>query len=232
MRIVNSLIGRIFNLFRPPPRREVRYVPSTPTLPALWPDNEGGKREPNLAVLEGAPTDSLTQLCDDYWNSYLDDDFDQTLFRVSRVHQRALELLATRGSDSRLWARARLKHPEYYVRQDAAYLIMKIAQFGQLGPDAAAIGEELVFLALRVPVVDSKEAQAASVALSALSIIGGSACMKAIRGVLTSPDWDQDDNQWLATEILADITAESFMEADDPVSAAKTWLAANSGTKV
>ncbi len=65
----------------------------------------------------------------------------------------------------------------------------------------------------------------------ALSVIGGAPCMKAVRAVLTSPDWDDDDNQWEAAEMLADITGESFMNADDPVAAAKMWLHAQSDTE-
>ena len=58
-------------------------------------------------------------------------------------------------------------------------------------------------LAVTPPQTDSKEAQAASVALHALSIIGGRRCMAAVRTVLTSSAWDEDDNQWECAEILA-----------------------------
>lgn len=225
------MLRRIINFFRSHPIKEVRYVPSIPDLPSLWSDYDGDNREPNLAALDEASTDQLTQLCDDYWNSFqTDDDLDQMIIRDSRVHRRALELLAGRGSESLSWACDRLKHPGYDAREDAALLIMQLAQSKQLGAHAEAIGNELVALALRAPEEDTKEAQAASAALIALSVIGGPACMKAVRGVLTSPDWDEDDNQWQATEILAEITGESFLKAEDPVAAAKAWLAGNCGT--
>jgi hypothetical protein len=226
------MLRRILNLFRQRPRREVRYVPSIPDLPSLWHGGSLEKREPNLAALDGATTDQLTRLCDDYWDSFLlDDDLEQQIIRDGCVHRRAMELLAARGSESLSWARARLAHRGYDAREDAASLIMQLAQSKQLGQHAEAIGDELVVLALRAPEEDTKEAQAASAALMALSVIGGAPCMKAVRGVLTSSEWDEDDNQWQAAEILAEMTGEPLMEADDPVVAAKAWLDRNPGTQ-
>ena len=222
------MLRRLLNLFRSPPLKVVRYVPSALELPAIWADAGDNRRVPKLALLESASSAALLRLCDDFWDSYADDDdFEQPMIRDACVYRHALDILATRGRDGLAWAHAHLRHPEYYARQDAASLIWQLAQSGQLGQDAEVIGDELVHLALRPPVEDTKEAQAASAALTALSAIGGSACMKAVRGVLTSPDWDQDDNQWQAAEILAGITTEAFMEANDPVAAAKTWLKAN-----
>lgn len=221
------MLRRILKLFGSLPRKEYRYIPSTRELPWLWIDCGGVRREPNLAVLDTASTQALTQLCDDYWHSYIDDDYDQPAIRDDRIHRRALELLATRGRESLSWARARLRHTGYYAREDAASLIAQIAQSQQLGSEAEGIAEELAVLALRRPEEDPKEAQAASVALWALSFIGGSPCMKAVRGVLNSPEWDDHENQEEAAGILARIAGTSFVEAEDPVAAAKAWLSAN-----
>ena len=202
-------------------------MPSSPELPSLWRDEGGDIRRLNLTALDEASTKLLTQLCDDYLNNYLDNNSECRVIVDSRAHQRALHLLALRRRECLPWARQLLSHSDYVAREDGASLIMQVAEAHQLGPDEEAVGEELVALALRPPAEDNKEAQAATVALSALSVIGGEACMRGVCGVLSSSDWDQDDNQWFAAEILAEKTGQPFMEAEDLVSAAKKWVKSN-----
>jgi hypothetical protein len=218
------VLRRILNLFRAHEPKKRRCVPSSPDLPELWPD---AGTAPRLDVLDDADTRILTALCDDYWNSYLATNVDESFIRDSEVHRRALEIIATRSDEVLPWARQRLSHAGYDAREDAASLIARWAANDILGNDKEAIARELVTLAVTPPNEDTKEAQAAGVALRALSIIGGPQCMAAIRQVLTSRDWDNDDNQWECVKILAHLTNELFMDADDPVAAANSWLAAN-----
>lgn len=214
----------MLDFFRSPKPKGRRFVPASPDLPELWPTSGTA---PRLHVLDGASTKVLTALCDDYWNSYLATNDDESFIRDSQVHQRTLEIIATRGNEGLKWALERLSHAGYDAREDSASLIGQLAENDMLGDDKEAISGELLKLAVTPPREDTKEAQAASVALRALSIIGGAACMAAVRQVLASSDWDDDDNQWECAEMLAELTNESFMDTEDPVAAAKSWLDAN-----
>ncbi|QDU80968.1 hypothetical protein Pla110_27050 [Polystyrenella longa] len=197
-----------------------RHVPSSPELPELW-SKDG--LQPRLEVLTGADTSVLTAICDDYWGSFLVAQ-DVSIIRHPDVHHRALEILTTRKNEAVTWACQRLKHENYEAREDAASLIAQLARKGALLDDEQVVAKELRILAVTPPREDSKEAQAATAALIALSIIGGTECMAAVRHVITSADWDDDDNQWECAEILANHTNESFMDSEDPVAAAKEWL--------
>jgi hypothetical protein len=212
---------RIMTMFRGSKLTNHRFVPSSPDLPELWPQ---GRDEPRLEVLDNAPTPILMALCDDYWNSFLAEADDDSFVRDSSVHRRALEILATRAGDALPWARQRLSHPGYDAREDVASLIAEWAENDSLGHEKEATARELVTLAITPPKEDTKEAQAASMALRALAVIGGPHCLAAVRHVLASPDWDNDDNQWDCAEILAESTGEPFMQSDDPVLAAKEWI--------
>jgi len=211
----------ILNLFRRTQPKNHRFVPSSPDLPELWPQ---GRDEPRLEVLDKTPTPILMALCDDYWNSFLGQANDDSFVRDSSVHRRVIEILATRAGEALPWARQRLSHPGYDAREDVASLIAQWAENGSLGHEKEATARELVTLAITPPRDDTKEAQAASMALRALTVIGGPHCLAAVRHVLTSADWDGDDNQWDCAEILAESTGEVFMQSDDPVRAAKEWL--------
>jgi hypothetical protein len=217
------MLRRFLNWFRFDKAESPRLVPSAEALPELWRDSEA-----RLDVLDDAPTQVLTTLCDDYWDSFLPANDEESVIRDSRVHYRALEILAARGNEALRWARQRLTHTGYDAREDSASLIAQWAERDLLRPDKDAVARELVTLAVTPPEADSKEAQAASVALHALSIIGGPHCMAAVREVLTSSAWDEDDNQWECAEILSGLTNQPFMDSEDPVAAAKSWLKANS----
>lgn len=212
---------RIMALFGGPKPKSYRFVPSSSDLPELWPQ---GANKPQLEVLDNAPSPILMAICDDYWNSFLGEADDDSFIRNSSVHRRAIEILATRAGDALPWARQRLSHPGYDARENIASLIAQWAETGSLGHEKEATARELVTLAITPPREDTKEAQAASMALRALAVIGGPHCLAAVRHVLTSPDWDRDDNQWDCAEILAESTGEPFIQSDDPVWAAKEWI--------
>jgi len=215
---------RILDLFRPLEPKPCRFVPSSPDVPDLWPTSG---TPPRLDTLDEASTAALISLCEDYWNSYLCTNDDEPVIRDSQVHRQALEIISKRGNEGLAWARESLSHAGYDAREDSAWLISQFAENDRLGDDKEAIASELVTLAVTPPQDDTKEAQAATVALRALSIIGGPATLAAARQILTSSDWEDDDNQWECAGILADLTNESFMETEDPVAAAKAWLDAN-----
>jgi hypothetical protein len=126
------------------------------------------------------------------------------------------------------WARQRLRHFGYDAREDAAYLLRALAGDGKLGSDEAAVAVELASLATRPWQEDTKEIQANTAAMSALHMIGGKICHATMRQILTSSEWDNDDIQWDATSILSDLTGQPFMQASNPVQAAKDWLRSNS----
>jgi len=220
------LLRCLLDIFRRAKSKKQRFSPSSRNLPELW---SAGPEHPRLDLLDNAPTEVLSELCDDYWNCLLvaRTEFDKFIIPDFRVHRRAIEIIATRGTDALLWARKRLSHADYFAREDAAGLIHQWARAGQLGRSTEAVAVELLTLAVTPPKEDCKEAQAASAALLALSIIGGSACRAAVRHVLTSADWDDDENQWLCAEILAKAENKPFMDTENPIEAARSWLAAN-----
>ncbi|MCG6155237.1 hypothetical protein [Rubinisphaera margarita] len=222
------MFRRIFDLFRPYESKPRRFVPSSPGVPDLWPANG---TTPRLNTLDEASTTALISLCEDYWNSCLCTNEDEPIIRDSQVHRHALEIISKRGNEGLAWARESLSHAEYEAREDSVWLISQLAENDRLGDDKEAIASELVTLAVTPPQDDTKEAEAAAVALRALSVIGGSAILAAVRQILTSSDWDDDDNQWECAEILAELTNETFMETEDPVAAAKAWLSANPGNQ-
>lgn len=201
------------------------YIPSTPALPDLWTSVDFGHPKPQLHLLDSAPTSVLTELCDSYWNSFLDEDFETSCFRESRVSSRALDILATRGSEALRWARERLKHPGYDARAGSAWLIGELVSKDQLGYCREEVARELAALTTRPWDEDTKELAANSVAMEALSRIGGPICIEAMRQLLTSEEWDGDELQYFAATVLAEQLNEPFQDADDKVQAAKKWLA-------
>lgn len=218
------MLRRLIDMFRR--RKSKRFVPSSRNLPGLWsPDSTDAR----LDLLDSASTEVLTELCDDYWSSFrvAKTAFDEVVIRDSRAHRRVIDIIGARGADALSWAHQRLSDADYFAREDAAGLIYQWARDGQLGSSTEAVAAELLTLAVTPPEEDCKEAQAASVALLALSVIGGSACRDAVRHVLSSADWDDDDNQWMCVKILAEAENQPFMDADNPVVAARRWLTAN-----
>ncbi len=220
-KLLNSMLGRT--------TKRVAYVPDSEQLPGLWPRGKSEHPQPNLSILSAASTDSLTSLCDRYWDSFLQENHDDNVIMVrdSTVCRTALDILRQRGAEVVDWARERLRHPGYDAREDAAYLLGALAGDGQLGSDEGAVAAELALLATRPWQEDTKEIQANTAAMSALHTIGGEVCLATMRQILTSREWDNDDLQWDAASILSDLTGQAFMEASDPIRVAKDWLSSN-----
>jgi hypothetical protein len=205
---------------------EIVFAPDSPDLPTLWNRNEGSRAKSNLAVLDGASTDTLQSLCDGYWNSFLDEeksDDDSTVIRDGNIPIRALEILKMRGAEVLPWARERLTHRGYDAREHAAWLIGELAAKGLLGSERDAVAKQLAELATRPWEEDPKEIQANDSAVMALRRIGGPICISTLKKILVSPEWDQDDLQWNAAEMLSEVVGQPFMQSEDPVRAAKEW---------
>ncbi|MBX7256674.1 MAG: hypothetical protein K1Y02_09960 [Candidatus Hydrogenedentes bacterium] len=204
-------------------------VPSSAKVPGLWPLGFADKPKPVLSTLGDASTDALMELCDDFWRS-LSPDFDSSvpegakIVRSYETYVAAFNLLCARGPESIPWARERLTHPEYDAREAAASLLGTLAKRGLLGNLADAIANDLSALAERPWEVDTKEVQANDAAIQALASIGGPIAIETMCRILKSPQWNEDDLQWSATQVLAQLTEHPFMEAENPVKAAKTWL--------
>lgn len=221
--VEDEMFRRILDTFFASRRPSVRLVPSSERLPQLWRQPERGHPVPDLLVLRDADTDVLKSLCDQYWNSFLEDFDDDTVIRDSRICQSALDLLVDRAPEVISWACQRLNHPGYDARESAAWLLGRLAENGRLGSSEGVVAHELAALATRCWEEDTKEIVANAVALRSLQKIGGPVCIETARRILLSPEWDDDDLQWDAAEVLAAATGERFMEADDPVQTSKEW---------
>lgn len=219
-----SMLQRIIQYFAKP-KTNIRYIPSSPALPELWPANA---RSARLVTLDDASPSVLMDLCDDYWNSFLEPDGDMMpTIRDRDVVTRSLEILGLQNLEPATlsWARARLKHPGYDAREDAASFIGNLAQRNWLGKEKDPIAQELVTLAVTPWLEDPKETQASTAAIQSLLVLGGPALMEAIRKVLNSKEWEGDDHQFNCACVLGDLIKQPFMSAKDPVAAAKDWLA-------
>ena len=136
--------------------------------------------------------------------------------------------LATRGPEIRDWCRGLLGHSDYDARECGAFLLGQLGGRGQLGDVVEAVVAELGVLTRRPVEEDSKETQAIAAAIEALAEIGSSAGVRHLRTVLLSEDeFLLGDTQWSAADALGRLVGQPFMEADDPVSAARAWLAAH-----
>ncbi|HUG94108.1 MAG TPA: hypothetical protein VML55_24975 [Planctomycetaceae bacterium] len=221
---------KIWNAITGKRHRRVRLVPSSDALPGLWRDAGESVPQANLRALSGAPTEVLMELCDDYWNSYLDDGDHSSVVRDSRICQSALEELASRGPEVIAWARARLRHAGYDARGDAARLFGKLCTRHIHGCDLDACVADLSRLAVRPWEEDTKETEANTAALTALASIRSPRAIPALRQILTSPEWQDDELPWEAAEVLGEIVGVSFEESEDPVEAAREWLRNSRGT--
>jgi hypothetical protein len=128
------------------------------------------------------------------------------------------------GQHQFAWACARLHHPGYDAREDVASLLGDLAERGQLGGRQDTVAQELAALAIRPWEEDTKEVQANTAALHSLARIGGPAFLGALRMILLSSQWDDDDLQWDAAQLLSGLTGGAIGASGDPVKAAKDWL--------
>ena len=223
------MLKKILESFRRPNKSNLILVPSSEKVAGLWTYTSGDCPKPVLSVLRDVSSQALMELCDDYWNSHLPD-FKAALpdgvraIRSYEAYVAAFNALFARGSEVVPWARERLSHPGYDAREGAAVLLGELARHGLLGDQQDAIAAKLAELAQRPWNEDTKEVQANEAAVRALASIGGPICIDTMCQILTSSHWQEDDLQWSATEVLAQVTEHPFMEAEDPVQAAKDWL--------
>lgn len=232
------MIGRILRALRGEdstthdPDQATALAPWSDRLPQLWLQPDGSHPRPDLLVLSSAPVDVLCELCDSYWKSGTIDGDTSTggacrLVRDSEVHCRALELLADGGRTAIDWARRRLRHTDYYARADAARLLGDIADRDQLAQSRSGVAHDLARLATRSVQSDNKEVIANTVALGSLAKIDDALFREAVGQILNSPEWDHDDLQGDAVELLSESTGEDFMATNDPLAAARAWIASH-----
>lgn len=190
-----------------------------------------GRTKTQRATFTDAPVEMLTAICDEYWNSFLDDsdvapeDTSSTSsVRDYKQYLNAIKELGARGPEMLDWAIARVRHAGYDAREQAAFLLGELASRSQLGEKRDTVIDELTWLATRSIEDDTKEAQANSAAVDALGKTGDRRAVTGLRHILTAPEWDPDDLQWEATEVLEQLVGESFMDREDPVAVAKVWL--------
>jgi len=227
------MIRMIRGMVRRGRKQTLRRIPSSEKLPSLWPASSNPvEARPDLGVLQGASTQALEELCDDYWRSFdseSDGEADEAaVVRDSIVRSEALKELATRRGQSLAWACKRLRHPEHFARRDAAWLVGELCSRNPQDCDLDAVIGELSRLATRPIEEDTKEAEANAVALASLSRIGGPRIIPTLREILTSPRWEQDDLSWEAARILGVLLNVPFGESEDPVASAREWVALNS----
>jgi hypothetical protein len=223
------MLRRFWNVLLGRRTKRTVVVPDSERLPAIWIRGSTGFPRPNLTVLSTADTKILTELCDIYWYSSLEDieQDDVVVIRDRSICRQSLEILGERGSEVIEWARRRLQHPGYDAREEAACLLGTVAARGKLGSEERAIAAELASLATRPWHEDPKELQANNAAMNALRTIGGDICLTTMRKIIESPEWDDNDIQWDAAQILSDAIGQKFMETSHPVQAAKAWIRSN-----
>lgn len=220
-RIWNSVFGRR-------PKSTVIHL-STEQMPASSAEVAGTEAQPS--GFTETPVDTLTAICDAYWNSFLDDSnvapedaFSTSSVRDYNQYVNAINELSVRGPEILDWAIARVRHVGYDAREQVAWLLGALASKNQLGEKRQTVIDELTWLATRSIEDDTKEAQANSAAVIALGKTGDLRAVTALRHILTVPEWDPDDLQWEAAEILGELAGESFMDCDEPVAVARDWL--------
>jgi HEAT repeat protein len=201
--------------------------------PARLPIDADAARAPRAASsVQKVSSQNLMAVCDAYWTA-LGQPRTGTLAeslssekenRKYNVYVEAITELSTRGPEILEWAGARLKHPEYDAREQAAFLLGELGARAQLGERRDAVVKALCNLAVRPKVEDGKELQANAAALMALGKIGDRRIISVAKRLLTDPEWDDDEIQWEAANVLGEITGESFGGEEDPVEAARQWL--------
>jgi len=197
-------------------------------------DAEVSGDQPGPTGLEGASSQELMDVCDAYWKQLaepptgsLSDAFTREARAQYNNYVNAINELSTRGPEILAWATSRLTHPEYDAREQAAFLLGQLGARNQLGGQLDTTVDQLSQLATRSVVEDGKECQANTAAVMALGKIGQTNGLSALRHILTSPEWSDDELQWDAADALRKIVNESFVDGEDPVTAAREWLNAH-----
>jgi HEAT repeat protein len=197
-------------------------------------DAEVSGDQPGTTGLEDASSQELMDVCDAYWKQLaepstgsLADAFTPEAAARYDSYVNAINELSTRGPEILTWATSRLAHPEYDAREQAAFLVGQLGARNQLGDQLETTIDQLSELATRSVVEDGKETQANTAAVMALGKIQHTNGLSALRLILTSPEWRDDELPWDAADAVGKIVNESFMDGDDPVTAAREWLKAH-----
>lgn len=197
--------------------------------------------EPGRWAAEGAEamehmsSQELMAICDDHWDALaaattLEASYAAQSAERYNWYVLALNELAQRGPEIRDWCRRLLVHPDYDARECGAFLLGQLGQRRQLGDAEVAVVTELGALTQQPVEEDCKELQAVDAAIGALAEIGHPAGIPFLRAVLFSEDeWLSGDSQWSAADTLGRLVGQPFMEAADPVGAARAWLRADPG---
>jgi hypothetical protein len=200
-----------------------RLFPKSPTATRLACDAEVSGDAVASTGYEYEFATKLMALCDSYWDSFANPRVGSSRPPYAQ-YVNAVNELARRGREIMPWARARLKHPEYDAREQAAFLLGELAQRGQLQDELAGVVAELSELAIRPVQEDGKEAQANTAAVVALAKTGDRRAIAPFRHILTSAAWEADDLAWEAACALGSLVKEPFAQAGNPVRAAREWL--------
>lgn len=123
------------------------------------------------------------------------------------------------------WACRMLAHDNYDARELSATLLQHYSRHEAFADHRPSVEAALLECVKRVPTYDNKEAQANTVALMALTDLGGKKAFAAIRHVLTDEDWLEDDLSWEAAMQLGRLTGVDFSSDSEPAAAAQQWLA-------
>jgi len=169
--------------------------------------------------METLTSEELMAICDRHWHPNRGDYAEFVT---------AYNAIWSRGSEIRDWCRRLLTHPDYEARATGASLLGQLGSRKQLGDAAEAIIEELGAVTRRPMEEDGKEWEAVDAAMRALAEIGHPAGVPHLRAVLfTDDDLLGGDTCGTATEALAQLVGQPFMQSPDPVAAARAWLAAH-----
>lgn len=185
--------------------------------------------EPPFSGLEDVSSDRLMSICDSYWDSlgkdaHFEDAFSPGALVGYNEYVSAINELGKRGMEIWSWAVARIHHSEYDAREQAAWLIGELGARGELKEQLDQAIGELSWLATRQWGDETKEVQANTAAVMALAKIADYRAVPALREILTSSYWADDDLSWDAADALGQIVGENFMEQESPEAAARDWL--------
>lgn len=133
--------------------------------------------------------------------------------------------LGKRTKEVLQWAVENLRHQNYDAREACAWLVGEAAKRGEISDDQlGSVIETLSALALRSWKDDPKETQANAAAILALGETNDRRVIPTLAAIVTSPEWDNDDNSWDAACMLGKLVGEPFEESEDPKGTARKWL--------
>lgn len=134
--------------------------------------------------------------------------------RSFALRSHALWGLIAKGAPSAQFAVTLLQRPEAEAREDGAAIL------GALGADDGAVERLMAALAVETDV------QAMDSLVIALGRMGNRRAIPALAALIRDEDAD-GDTRWTAIESLGRIVRKSFLRREDPMQAARDWLAIN-----